>query len=63
MLRTSGAQGNAVDVMAIASIGMQADLARMESISHNTANVLTPGLKRQISVTSGFAAQVQQGVN
>ena len=48
--------------MAIASIGMQGDLARMESISHNTANVLTPGFKRQIAVTPGFAAQVQQGV-
>jgi flagellar basal body rod protein FlgG len=48
--------------MAIASIGMQGDLARMESISHNTANVLTPGFKRQIAITSGFAAQVQQGV-
>ena len=48
--------------MAIASIGMQGDLARMESISHNTANVLTPGFKRQIAITPGFAAQVQQGV-
>jgi flagellar basal body rod protein FlgG len=51
-----------VDVTAIASIGMQADLARMESISHNTANVLTPGFKRQIPITSGFAAQVWQGM-
>jgi flagellar basal-body rod protein FlgF len=49
-----------VDVMAIASIGMQGDLARMESISHNTANVLTPGFKRQVTITSGFAAQVEQ---
>lgn len=46
--------------MAIARTGMQADLARMESISHNTANVLTPGFKRQITVTSSFGAQVVQ---
>jgi flagellar basal-body rod protein FlgF len=50
-----------VDVTAIASIGMQGDLARLESISHNTANVLTPGFKRQIAITSGFAVQLQQG--
>jgi len=47
--------------MAIASIGMQGDLARMESISHNTANVLTPGFKRQIAITPGFSAQVELG--
>lgn len=46
--------------MGIASVGMQADLARMESISHNTANVLTPGFKRQFTVTSGFSMQVAQ---
>jgi flagellar basal-body rod protein FlgF len=49
---------SAVDLVAIASIGMQADLARMESISHNTANVLTPGFKRQIAVTAGFSAEI-----
>lgn len=48
--------------MAIASAGMQADLARMESISHNTANVLTPGFKRRVTVTSGFSAQIEQAV-
>ncbi len=41
---------------------MQADLARLGSISHNTANVLTQGFKRHITITPGFAAQVQQGV-
>jgi flagellar basal body rod protein FlgG len=40
---------------------MQGDLARMESISHNTANVLTPGFKRQIAIMSGLAGQVPQG--
>jgi flagellar basal body rod protein FlgG len=34
--------------MAIASIGMQGDLARVESISHNTANVLTAGFKARL---------------
>ncbi len=50
-----------MDLMAIASTGMQGDLARMESISHNTANVLTPGFKRQIAVTSSFAAHLGTG--
>jgi flagellar basal-body rod protein FlgF len=40
---------------------MQADQARMESISHNTANVLTPGFKRHIAITPGFATQFAQG--
>lgn len=47
-----------MDVMAIASIGMQADQARMESISQNTANALTPGFKRQIAVTPAFAVEI-----
>jgi len=47
-----------MDIMAMASIGMQGDLARMESISHNTANALTPGFKRQIAVTPGFAVEM-----
>ena len=50
-------------IMSIASIGMQSDLARMDSISHNTANVLTPGFKRQIPVTPGFSIQIEQGMN
>lgn len=41
---------------------MQADLARLDTISHNTANVLTQGFKRHIAITPGFAAQVQQAV-
>lgn len=49
-----------MDLMAIASIGMEADLARMESISQNTANVLTPGYKRQIAVNGAFAGQLAQ---
>jgi flagellar basal-body rod protein FlgF len=48
-----------MDIMAIASAGMQGDLARMESISHNVANVLTPGFKRQVSLNTGFAIHLQ----
>ncbi len=51
-----------MDIMSIASIGMQADIARMESISHNTANALTPGFKRQIPTTPSFSVQMQQGL-
>lgn len=52
-----------MDVMAIASIGMQGDLARMESISQNSANALTPGFKRQIPVTSGFSVEMVSAQN
>lgn len=46
-----------MDLMTIASIGMQNDLLRLEGISQNLANVLTPGYKRQ--VTTGASFQVQ----
>ena len=49
-----------MDALAIASIGMQADLARMESISQNAANSLTPAYKRQVATTPSFAVQVAQ---
>lgn len=59
-----------MDGLAIASIGMQADLRRAESISHNIANVLTVGFKRHVTVASDFHLQVEaahqlaaQGVN
>ena len=47
-----------MDVMAIAGNGMQYDLLRMESISQNMANVLTPGYKKQVLVGASFAQQV-----
>lgn len=47
-----------MDALAIASIGMQADLARMESISQNVANTLTPGYKRQVTTTPAFAVEL-----
>lgn len=46
----------------IAAIGMQNDLARMDTISHNLANVLTPGYKKQISVSRAFSAQMDEGL-
>ena len=52
-----------MDVMAIASIGMQGDLARMESISHNAANALTPGFKRQVPITAGFSVHLDSVQN
>ncbi|HZV64527.1 MAG TPA: flagellar hook-basal body protein [Telluria sp.] len=47
-----------MDIMAIAAEGMRGDLARLDSISHNVANVLTPGFKRQIAMPGAFDAQV-----
>lgn len=49
-----------MDVLTIARSAMLADQARMESISHNTANVLTPGFKRHITVTTPFGIHVDQ---
>ncbi len=48
--------------MAIAGNGMQYDLQRMESISQNMANVLTPGYKKQVVVATGFTRQVDSGL-
>jgi flagellar basal-body rod protein FlgF len=50
-----------MDLMTIASIAMQNDQVRMESISHNIANVLTPGYKRQVPVTT-FEQQLAAAV-
>jgi len=51
-----------MDVMAVAASGMQHDLQRMETISQNMANVLTPGYKKQIVTGSSFAGQVDNGL-
>lgn len=50
-----------MDSIAIAASGMQHDLQRLETISQNVANVLTPGYKRQIVAGTPFAAYVQGG--
>ncbi|OEZ54740.1 flagellar hook-basal body protein [Duganella sp. HH105] len=51
-----------MDVMAIAANGMQHDLLRMETISQNMANVLTPGYKKQVLSGSSFSQQVAGGL-
>lgn len=51
-----------MDILAIASVGMQRDLARMDSISHNVANVLTPGFKRQVAIADAFDVQMSGAV-
>jgi flagellar basal body rod protein FlgG len=48
--------------MAIAGDGMQQDLLRMETISQNLANVLTPGYKKQVVAGPSFAQQVAGGL-
>lgn len=44
-----------MDALTIAGIAMQNDLQRMDSISQNLANVMTPGYKRAIPVNNAFA--------
>jgi flagellar basal body rod protein FlgG len=51
-----------LDIVKIAADSMQRDLQKMQHISQNLANVLTPGYKRQMSVEQGFAAQMEQGL-
>jgi flagellar basal-body rod protein FlgF len=51
-----------LDAMTIASVAMQDDLQRMNSISQNLANVTTPGYKREIATTAPFAGHVEQAL-
>jgi flagellar basal body rod protein FlgG len=51
-----------MDLMAIAASGMRQDLQRVETISQNMANVLTPGYKKQIVQGTTFAQQVDGGL-
>ncbi len=44
--------------MTIASISLHNDLQRLEVISHNLANSLTPGYKRQVLIGASFEAQM-----
>jgi flagellar basal-body rod protein FlgF len=41
---------------------MQRDLQKLETVSQNVANTLTPGYKRQLLVSQPFGLQVQQGL-
>ncbi|MCC7705581.1 hypothetical protein IGS59_25395 [Janthinobacterium sp. GW460P] len=45
--------------MAIAGNGMQHDLQRLETISQNVANALTPAYKKQVVVGPAFAVHIQ----
>lgn len=47
-----------MDLLTVAGVGMQNDQLRLESISQNIANVLTPGYKRQAVITSAFSSQL-----
>jgi flagellar basal body rod protein FlgG len=49
-----------VDVNAIAGLGLQNDVRQMESISHNLANAVTPGYKKQLAMGTSFQAQLTQ---
>ncbi|MTV41447.1 flagellar hook-basal body protein [Duganella radicis] len=51
-----------MDITAVAASGMQNDLRRVETISQNMANLLTPGYKKQILLSSSFARQVDGGL-
>ncbi|NRR31472.1 flagellar hook basal-body protein [Oxalobacteraceae bacterium] len=48
-------------MMAIAANGMQQDLMKLETISQNMANVLTPGYKKQILLAQAQAFSQQMG--
>lgn len=47
-----------MDLTTVAGIAMQNDQLRLESISHNIANVLTPGYKKQAVMTAAFDVQM-----
>jgi flagellar basal-body rod protein FlgF len=51
-----------MEVTAIAGAAMTDDQRRMESISHNIANVLTPAYKRQITISASFESQLAAGL-
>ena len=46
------------DVLAIAEAGMRSQLAALDTISHNVANVGTHGFKREIRASAPFEAQL-----
>jgi flagellar basal-body rod protein FlgF len=51
-----------MDINAIAGAGMLDDQRRIEAISHNIANVLTPGYKRQVTLSPAFQVQLARGM-
>lgn len=49
-----------MDALTVAALAMQDDLARLNSISQNLANVTTPGYKRQIALSRPFGSYLDQ---
>lgn len=49
------------DGAAIAAAGMHGDIQRLDIISQNLSNVLTPGYKRILTVTTGFSEFMATG--
>lgn len=47
-----------MNTVEIAAIGLQQDNDRLRVLSHNVANITTPGYKRQIAVHGAFASAV-----
>jgi flagellar basal-body rod protein FlgF len=47
-----------MNIIEIAALGLQQDNERMRVISHNVANIATPGYKRQVAVQTPFPAVV-----
>jgi flagellar basal-body rod protein FlgF len=47
-----------MDASTIAAVGMQDDLARLATVSHNLANVTTPGYKKQVALEGAFGLQL-----
>jgi flagellar basal-body rod protein FlgF len=52
-----------LDAMTVAAIGMQNDLLRLNSISQNLANVMTPGYKRSIPVAGSFGQYIDSATD
>lgn len=47
-------------VLALALRAMHQDMARVDRVSNNLANAMTPGFKREVAMTAPFAAMVSQ---
>ena len=48
-----------MNTIEIAAMGLRDDVDRMRTLSHNVANLTTPGYKRQVVVGASFASAVQ----
>jgi flagellar basal body rod protein FlgG len=46
-----------MDLTIVAANAMQFDAARLQGVAQNLGNALTPGYKKQLALSSGFAAQ------